>query len=64
VGFIWRGWANRKFRDVSGTIVVRRDNLHEKTVYSLILDDYPELLQFKKTVIFNVAIPEDESDRK
>lgn len=42
----------------SGTIVVNRDKLTEKTVYSLELDEFPETLAFKKVVIFRVENPE------
>jgi hypothetical protein len=64
VGFVSKGWLDYKFRDYSGTIVVDKDRLREKTVYSLILDEYPEKLEFKKVVIFRVDSSEQSSDRK
>jgi hypothetical protein len=64
IGFIIKGWLDYVFQDYSGTIVVNRDDLSEKTVYSLILDEYPEKLEFKKVVIFKVDTSEQSSDRK
>ena len=63
LGYIAHGWMNYKFQDYSGTIVVRKDDIREKTVYSLILDDYPEKLEFKRTVIFKVDNSEENPDR-
>lgn len=53
-GFLVKSWLVNRFRDYSGTIVVDKDRLTEKTVYSLVLDDYPEKLEFKKEVIFKI----------
>ena len=54
-GFVVRSWLFARLRESSaGTIVVSRNSLTEKTVYSLVLDDYPEKLEFKKLVIFKV----------
>jgi hypothetical protein len=64
VGYVTKAWMDYKFRDYSGTIVVDKDRLREKTVYSLILDEYPEKLEFKKTVIFRVDSSEQSSDRE
>jgi len=58
LGFLIKSWLLAKFRASSGTIVVKRDGLTEKTVYSLVLDDYPEKLEFKKLVIFKVDVEE------
>jgi hypothetical protein len=64
LGFLFKGWIDFAFRDYSGTLVVNRDDLSEKTVYSLILDDYPEKLEFKKVVIFKVDKPDESSNRE
>lgn len=61
--FFW-GWYMGKFRDYSGTIVVEHDELTEKTVYSLVLDEYPEKLEFKKVVVFRVDVPKEDSNRE
>jgi hypothetical protein len=55
----------RKFRDYSGTIEVSKDGFRDKTVYSLVLDEYPEKLEFKKVVRFRVVDTSGKSsDRK
>jgi hypothetical protein len=66
IGFFSGYLTNKRLliRESSGTIVVNRDNLREKTVYSLELDDYPEKLEFKKVVIFKVDTSEDKPHRK
>jgi len=64
VGFMIKSWLTGKFRDYSGTIIVDTDKLTEKTVYSLVLDDYPEKLEFKKEVVFRVDSSEQSSDRE
>lgn len=63
VGFGLKSWMTYKFRDYSGTLVVDKDELREKTVYSLVLDEYPEKLEFKKVVIFKVDTSAKSSDR-
>lgn len=63
LGFIAKGWLDYVFRDYSGTIVVNKDELSEKTVYSLVLDEYPEKLEFKKVVIFKVDTPDERKNR-
>jgi hypothetical protein len=64
VGVIVKGLLERRLKDYTGTIVVKRDELREKTVYSLILDEYPEKLEFKKEVIFKVDTSAKGSNRK
>lgn len=64
VGYLGRAWLERKFRDYSGTIVIDTDDLAEKTVYSLVLEDYPEKLEFKKEVVFRVDTSVRSSNRK
>jgi hypothetical protein len=54
IGFLVRIWWTAKFRNYDGTIYVTQDDRLEKTVYSLILDDYPEKLKFEKRVVFKV----------
>jgi hypothetical protein len=62
-GFLIKGWLNAKFREYSGTITVSTNDLEEKTLYSLELNDYPETLQFKKEVVFKVDSSAESSDR-
>ena len=59
LGFFTKSWIDSRFRDYSGTIVV--DRIRDKTVYSLVLDEYPEKLEFKKVVILKVDVPEKDS---
>ena len=55
LGFLFKALLTSRLRDTAvGTIVIDRDILTERTVYSLVLDDYPEKLEFKKMVVFNV----------
>jgi hypothetical protein len=63
IGMFLRGWIFYKRQGYSGTIVVNKDRLSEKTVYSLILDEYPDKLEFKKVVIFKVDSSDQSSDR-
>ena len=53
-GFIFRGWMASRFVEYGGTIIIDTDERREKTVYSLILEDYPETLVFKKEVLFKI----------
>jgi hypothetical protein len=62
IGFVARSWLYAKFKETSGTIVVNRNGLTEKTVYSLVLDDYPEKLEFKKLVIFKVDVSDSNRE--
>jgi hypothetical protein len=64
LGFILKGWLDYAFRDYSGTLVVNRDDLSHKVVYTLVLDEYPEKLEFKRVVILKVDTSEQSSDRK
>jgi hypothetical protein len=51
IGFFIRAWLVKR-SSYAGTIYV---NKHEKrTLYSLVLDDYPETLEFRKEVVFKV----------
>jgi hypothetical protein len=64
VGYLGRVYLEKRFKDYSGTIVVDTDKFAEKTVYSLVLDDYPEKLEFKKEVVFKIDSSARSSDRK
>lgn len=63
VGYLGKTWMEHRFRDYSGTIVVDTDDLTEKTVYSLVLEDYPEKLEFKKEVVFRIDSSQRSSNR-
>jgi hypothetical protein len=60
IGYGARVWMVRRFTDYTGTIHVSKNE--EKTVYSLILDEYPEKLEFKKEVVFRVDASDVELD--
>lgn len=64
VGYLCKAWLTNRFKDYSGTIYVSHDDLSEKVVYSLVLEDYPEKLEFKKVVVFKVDTSEEDHDRK
>jgi hypothetical protein len=51
-GYILRSYVSKRFLDYTGTIVVTKKE--EKTVYTLVLDDYPEKIEFQKQVVFRV----------
>jgi hypothetical protein len=63
LGFAFHAWMIHRFREYGGTIVVGTDEIREKTVYSLILDDYPEKLEFKKEIVFKVDTSGQSSNR-
>jgi hypothetical protein len=60
MGFLLRS-ALLRFR-ASGTIVVSKTK--GKTLYTLVLDDYPEKLEFRKNVVFKVDSSEESLDRE
>jgi hypothetical protein len=64
IGFLLKSWIIFRFSNYSGTLVVDTDELYEKTVYSLVLDEYPEKLEFQKVVVFRVDTSAKSSDRK
>lgn len=66
LGFLTWAWFRHKIieYDTSGTIVIKKDELAEKTIYSLELEDHPENLEFKNIVIFKVLSSEEKDDRK
>jgi hypothetical protein len=61
VGIVLRGWMTHRFKSYTGTILVTHDE--EKIVYRLILDEYPDAIQFKKEVVFKVDAPEENLNR-
>jgi hypothetical protein len=63
IGFLIKMWLDVKFRHYSGTIVVSTNDLEEKTLYSLELEDYPETLKFEKEVVFKIETSDESSDR-
>jgi hypothetical protein len=64
LGCFAHSWYIHRFMDYSGTIVVEYDEKQEKTVYSLVLDDYPDKFEFKKVVVFRVDVPDKKSNRE
>lgn len=64
VGVFLAAFLFHRFRTYSGTIIVDTDDFTEKTVYSLVLDDYPEKLEFQKEVVFKVDSSHRNSDRE
>jgi len=54
IGYVLKSWLTTRFKNYSGTIVVDTDDFTEKTVYSLVLEDYPDELVFKKEVVFKI----------
>lgn len=63
-GYVLKAWLTARFKDYSGTIVVDTDDFANKTVYSLVLDDYPEKLEFKKEVVFRIDSPKKKTRRR
>lgn len=61
VGYFIKTVLARRQRS-SGTIYVTHKE--EKTLYSLELDDYPESIEFKKTVVFKVDSSVESLDRE
>ena len=61
VGFGLRSYLNR-FTHYSGVIQVTRSE--GKTLYSLVLNEYPEKLEFRKQVLFKVEAPDENLNRK
>ena len=60
IGWYLKTWLVSRKRS-SGTIYVTERE--EKTLYTLELDDYPDELKFKKTVVFKVDTSEDSLNR-
>ena len=64
LGFLVKGLLTRRFTEYGGTIIVDTDELMHKKLYSLVLDDYPEKLEFKKEIVFRVDHNDTSSDRE
>lgn len=61
-GFILRGYLfGRQPKYVGNIVVTKKDGM---TLFSLELDDNPEIIQEEKEVKFKVMIPEIESNRE
>lgn len=60
LGFILHWWLHKR-TSYSGTIFVTKED--EKTLYSLELSEYPEMIQFQKELVFKVDASELEIDR-
>ena len=58
VGLLMKVRKVIKFDKYDGTIYVNQDEVTEKIVYTLELDEYPEKLKFKKLVVFKVDTSE------
>lgn len=56
-GFLLKAFLNR-FSHYTGSIIVSK--VEGKTVYSLVLEDYPEKIEMRKHVLFRVV----EDDRE
>jgi hypothetical protein len=61
VGFIIKSWLQYR-TGYNGALLVTKEEDNKK-VYSLMLDDYPEKIEFKKEVILKVVASTEESDR-
>jgi hypothetical protein len=55
IGLLAMGWYKQR-TTYQGTIVVTRND--GKTYYTLVLEDYPEKIEFQKTVVFKVESPD------
>lgn len=56
IGFLIKWWLTHR-ANYGGVIYVSR---HEgKTVYSLVLSDYPEKIELRKTILFKVDTPNE-----
>lgn len=61
VGFLLHMWLIKN-SDFDGTITVTKND--DKTLYSLILEDDPENLEFKEQVVFRVTSEVETLDRE
>jgi hypothetical protein len=55
MGFLVRAWIAHR-ESYSGTIFITHSE--EKTLYSLELNEYPELIELKKQIVFKVDASE------
>lgn len=61
VGFLLHMWLIKN-SDYDGTIAVTKND--DKTVYSLVLEESPENLEFMKKVVFRVTSEVETLDRE
>jgi hypothetical protein len=52
IGYILRTWLQYR-SSYNGILIIGKDE--GKTVYSLVLDDYPDKIEFRKEVILKVV---------
>ena len=58
IGFLIKWWLTHR-ANYGGVIYVSRHD--GKTLYSLVLSDYPEKIELRKTILFKVDVPSDIS---
>jgi hypothetical protein len=61
VGFLLKSFLMLRFMEYSGVMLINKEE--GKILYSLILEDYPDKLEFKKHILFRVVASEESSDR-
>lgn len=64
LGFLLKSLFIARLHHISGTMVVIKDLEHNKTTYSLILDDPPEVWEYEDTITFKVDTSEESLNRK
>jgi hypothetical protein len=62
LGFIFKAFLTNKFEEYSGIMYIRKDE--ERIVYSLVLNEDPETLEFKDILIFKVETSEEDLVRE
>jgi hypothetical protein len=62
LGFLLKTLLMHRFKKYSGTMLITKGE--GKTVYSLVLDDYPEKLEFRKQILFKVEASEESFNRE
>jgi len=61
VGFLVKGYLQYR-AGYNGAILITEEA--DRKLYSLMLDDYPEKIEFKKEVVLKVVASEEKSNRK
>jgi hypothetical protein len=61
LGYLLKMWIHSR-SEFNGAILISKE--HDKTVYSLVLDDYPEKIEFKKEVILKVVASTESPNRE
>ena len=59
-GIIIKTWLIYR-ASYNGAILISKES--DKTVYSLLLDDYPEKIEFKKEVVLKIVASDESPDR-